>query len=161
MPITEPMKRAIIAGILGTLLFSFVMEIIVWLHGPRFDVPLWDGGFVTLNPQVAVLIGYVLEFAIGVGLAYLYLRTLASRHPREALTRGALFGFALWLFLMVIGMPLFTWLSPVVQNGMTLAPGFFLWHYGLMGSITWLLALEAFGTGVSYVTEQANWRVGR
>ncbi|MCL5115691.1 MAG: hypothetical protein M1272_00875 [Firmicutes bacterium] len=142
-----------IAGIVGTVLFALVMDLIPTIHGPRLNVALWDGSFVTLNLSVAIIVGYVLEFLIGVGLAALYHKywTFGSENP---VLRGLLFGVATWAIFMAIGVPIFDRVSPLVQNGLMLGPGAFLWRMGIMAPVTWLIASVLYGSTVGYVMER-------
>ncbi len=142
-----------IAGIIGTALFALILDLIPSMHGPRLNVALWDGSFVTLNLSVAIIVGYVLEFLIGVGLAALYLKYWRVG-PANPVMRGALFGLALWLVSMAIGMPIFDRLSPLVQNGLLLGPGAFLWRLGIVAPLIWLLASLVYGSSIGYVTER-------
>ncbi|WP_207711579.1 hypothetical protein [Sulfobacillus harzensis] len=146
-------RRIWIAGIIGTALFALVMDLIPSLHGPKLNIALWDGTFVTLNLSVAIIVGYVLEFLIGVGMAALY-HKYWSFGPANPVIRGILFGLAVWLAFMAIGVPIFDRISPLVQNGLLLGPGAFLWRMGIMAPITWLVASLVYGSSVSYVIER-------
>lgn len=151
----EEYRRPLAAGLIGTILFALVLDMAPILHAPRFNVPLWDGTFVTLNLTVAVIVGYVLEFAIGVLLAMVY-RRWVPRMGKSPKT-GILYGIAVWLFFMAIGIPLFDMVSPMVQQGLMLGPGFFLWRAGVMGPVTWLLALLLYGASLGYIVEAPSY----
>lgn len=145
-------RKIWVAGIVGTALFALVMDLIPSLHGPRLNVALWDGSFVTLNLSVAIIVGYVLEFLVGVGLAALY-HKYWTVGPDNALARGLTFGLVSWLVFMAIGLPIFDRVSPLVQNGLMLAPGFFLWRMGILAPIVWLVASALYGSSVGYLME--------
>lgn len=139
-----------IAGMVGTALFALMLDLIPSLHGPRLNMALWDGSFVTLNLSAAIFVGYALELLMGVGMAYLY-QHYWHYGPANPLARGMLFGIVMWLTFMVIGMPIFDQLSPLVQHGLMLGPGMFLWRMGVMAPLTWLVASILYGSGVGYV----------
>jgi hypothetical protein len=139
-----------LAGIMGTLLFSFILSLAPLLDIAPIRLALWTGGFVTLNLTVASLLGYILEFFIGVGLAWVYDR-FWPRSFRQVARSGMAFGALSWLFMMIIGLPLFDAVSPVVQHGYVLGPGAFLWRLGFMAPVLWLVASLAYGLTVSYL----------
>ncbi len=141
-----------IAGLVGTALFALILDILP-TGGEPINIALWDGSFVTLNLTIAVIIGYVLEFLIGVGLAFLYHKYWGLDRERPAM-RGLLFGVGTWAVFMIIGMPIFDAVSPLVQHGFLLGPGLFLWRIGIMAPISWLIASAAYGTAVGYMMER-------
>lgn len=142
-----------LAGIIGTVLFSLMMDLAPILRAPHLNVALWDGSFITLNLKIALIVGYGLQFLIGVGLAALYRRYWAQGSTNPAL-KGLLFGVATWVVFMAIGLPIFDRISPLVQNGLMLGPGPFLWRMGLTASLTWLIASLLFGSTVGYIIQE-------
>ncbi len=147
-----PWRRAIFAGILATLVFSLLLRLAPVVGSPRIDVPLWDGTLITLNLKAAVIVGYVLEFSVGILLARLY-EKMAPRVKSPRLARGAIYGLALWASLMVAGLPLFSVVSPLVTHGLLLSPGFFAWHFGLATTLLFMVSLLLYGMTVSYFLE--------
>ncbi len=145
-------RRAIFAGILGTLVFSVLLHLAPMVGSPRINVPLWDGTLVTLNLRAAMIVGYVLEFGIGVLLARLY-QALGPRPKASPIGRGALYGLLLWGVLMLIGLPLFGLLSPLVSHGLMLGPGLFAWHYGVSTTLLFMVSLLMYGISVGYLTD--------
>lgn len=142
-------QRIWITGIVATLVFSLVTDIIPTFYGPRLNIALWDGTFVTLNLTLAVIVGYGLELLIGVGLTAFYAKHL--RHPGiNPILEGLLYGVATWLVFMVIGIPIFDAVSPFVQSGLMMSPGFFLWRLGFIAPISWLIASSLFGIVIGY-----------
>lgn len=146
-------RRIWTAGIIGTVLFAMAMDLLPTVQGAHVNVALWDGSFVTLNLSVAIIVGYVLEFLIGVGLAALYHKYWRFGSERPVL-RGLMFGLITWILFMAIGLPIFDRISPLVQQGLLLGPGAFLWRMGVMAPITWLVALMLYGSTVGYVMER-------
>lgn len=146
-------RRSILTGIIATLLFSLFLHLAALVNGPRFNIPLWDGTLVTLNLAAATIVGYGLEFLVGIFLTALY-RGLSSYLKGSAIARGLTYGAMLWIGLMVVGMPLFGAVSPLVRDGLILSPGFFALHLGISAAVVWLLALELFGTSVAVLMDQ-------
>lgn len=153
-----PWQRAALTGILATLLFSLFLQLTGIFRLPNMNLALWNGTLVTLNLGAATVVGYVLEFAIGIGLTLLYVRV--SPHIKgSALRKGLWYGLGLWMALMVIGLPLFGWVSPLVRDGLMMSPGFFAAHMGIAATITWLLALEIYSLSVSYLVSAKTFRL--
>jgi hypothetical protein len=142
----EPhVRRAILAGLVGTAALTLILAWGPTVGAPALNLPLWDGTFFTLNLGVAVTLGYIVHFAIGVALALLYQNRVAPRLSGEGWWRGAIFGFGVWSVLMVLGLPLFDWLDPLVQNGLLTAPGFFALGLGATAPVMLLLAHLVYG----------------
>ncbi|PSR26035.1 MAG: hypothetical protein C7B46_20355 [Sulfobacillus benefaciens] len=147
-----PWRRAYFAGILGTLVFSVLLHFAPMVGSPRLNLPLWGGTLITLNLGAATLVGYGLEFGIGVLLARLY-QSWAPRIKSSPVGRGALYGLLLWAVLMLFGLPLFGMLSPLVSHGLMLSPGIFAWHYGLSTALLFMVSLLMYGISVGYLID--------
>ncbi len=145
-------RRAVFAGLVATLVFSLLLRLAPLIGSPRIDVPLWDGTLVTLNLRAALVVGYVLEFGVGILLARLYER-LTPGLKSTPLARGAVYGLALWALLMIVGLPVFSLASPLVTHGLLLSPGFFAWHFGLATTLLLLVSLLMYGITVSYLLD--------
>ncbi|MCY0878255.1 MAG: hypothetical protein OWU84_04885 [Firmicutes bacterium] len=141
-----------LSGIIGTLLFFVTLALSPLFHLAPMRVPLWTGGFLTLNLGVASFLGYLLDFLIGVGLAWLYDQWRKGA-VRRTVGHHLAFGTLLWLFMMIIGFPLFDLLSPLVQHGYFLGPGIFLWRLGFWAPVLWLAASLAYGLSVGYLLD--------
>lgn len=137
--------RMWLVGMTGTVVFLLVLRGASSLTGPPFHAMVWTGTFITLNLAAASLVGLFLDLLLGAAAANLY---AAWRGERTHLCYGAAFGTLLWGMAMVIGMPLFDWISPLVRHGLELAPGPFLWRFGLRASLDWLAAALAYGMAV-------------
>lgn len=146
-------RRIWLAGLIGTALFALIMSKLPGLQGPRINIALWDGSFVTLNLSVAIIVGYGMEFLVGVGLAAVYHKCWRIRYESPLLS-GLLFGAVLWAIFMAIGIPIFDRISPLVQQGFLLGPGAFLWRLGIAAPIGWLVASMVFGSTVGYVVNR-------
>lgn len=147
-----PWRRTIFVGILATLVFSLLLRLAPLVGSPRIDVPLWDGTLITLNLKAAIIVGYILEFGVGILLARLY-ETMAPPLKSTPLARGAVYGLLLWAVLMVAGLPLFSLVSPLVTHGLLLSPGFFAWHFGLATTLLFMVSLLMYGMTISYLLE--------
>jgi hypothetical protein len=142
----EPhVRRAVTAGLAGTAALTLILAWGPTVGAPPLNLPLWDGTFFTLNLGVAVALGYLVHFAIGVALALLYQNWARVRLPGEGWFRGAIFGTAVWAVLMVLGLPLFDWLDPLVSNGLLAAPGLFALGLGATAPAMLLLAHLVYG----------------
>lgn len=116
-----------------------------WLGAPPTNLPQWAGTFFTWNLAVAEVLGIAAIGLSGMGLMWVYVHWWARRVRMKPLAKGVLFGLAWWGGWMTLGLPLFDRVSPLVQNGMILAPGFFARQYGPAAAFGWLLAAVAFG----------------
>jgi hypothetical protein len=147
-------RRAVLAGIVATLVFSLLLGLAPLIGSPRINVPLWDGTLVTLNLKAALVVGYILEFGVGILLARVYERFTPGVQSTP-LARGAVYGLALWALLMTVGLPLFSVASPLVTHGLLLSPGFFAWHFGLATTLLLLVSLLMYGMTVGYLLDSS------
>ena len=145
-------RRALWAGLAGTAALTLILAWGPTVGAPPLNLPLWDGTFFTLNLGMAVMIGYLVHFAIGVGLAFLFQRRFQGRWNVEPWLAGALFGFVVWLALMAVGLPVFDTLDPLVSNGLLTAPGLFAMGLGLTAPAMLLLAHLVYGALVGAIT---------
>ncbi|SMC04311.1 hypothetical protein SAMN00768000_1578 [Sulfobacillus thermosulfidooxidans DSM 9293] len=150
------LNRAIIMGILGTILFEALVASAPMMGAPVLNVALWDGSLFTLNLRLATILGFGLELLLGTILAYIYQHWIGWRLQGPFWQKGLVFGISLWVLLMVFGLPLFDRISPLVNNGLMLAPGLFAKRFGLSTALTFLLALLAFGLSLSYFDDHAK-----
>lgn len=144
-------RRAVLSGIVGTAALTLILAWGPSIGAPPLNLPLWDGTFFTLNLGLAVAVGYVLHFLIGIGLALWYQRWWRDRLQGEAWVRGALFGLAVWGVLMLLGLPLFDWLDPLVENGLMAAPGLFALGLGAAAPVILLAAHLVYGALVGAI----------
>jgi hypothetical protein len=152
--------RAVVGGLVGTAALTVVL---LWgpaIGSPSLNLPLWDGTFFTLNLGLAVLIGYICHFGIGVGLALVYQRHWLSGFRGEGWLKGALYGAVVWAALVLVGLPLFDWLDPLVANGLLPAPGFLALALGPAAPIMLLIAHLVYGAlvGALVPTQRPGWR---
>jgi hypothetical protein len=155
---TRETERALIAGAVGTGALTLVLALAPSLGSPALNFPLWDGTFFTMNLTWAVILGYGVHFAIGISLAMLFQRTFQSRLPGEAWLQGAVYGFFIWLALMVVGLPLFDLLDPLAANGLLPSPGFFALGLGATAPVMLLVAHLIYGAVVGSLAGRAPHR---
>lgn len=108
--------RAVLAGIVGTLLYDLEMAVDQRLFGRKFGTIQPLGEAVADDEETAAVLGYAGHYAAGVGLAALYARYLYGRLPGTPLTQGAFFG-ALDAATLNWGgvMPMLSRVSPAVK----------------------------------------------
>jgi hypothetical protein len=137
--------RVVVTGIVATMALTAALALGPLIGAPPLNLPLWDGTFFTLNLTLAVALGYLAHFAIGVALALVYLQGVAPRLGGEPWLRGAVFGLLVWVALLLVGLPLFDALDPLVENGLMAAPGFLAMNLGLSGALMLLVGHLVYG----------------
>jgi hypothetical protein len=148
---TRDTRLAMMAGLVGTAALTLALALGPALGAPPLNLPLWDGTFFTMNLAWAVVLGYAVHFAIGILLALLYFRRVRDRLGGEPWLRGALFGLMVWLVLMVVGLPVFDLLDPLVADGLLPSPGFFALGLGSSAPVMLLAAHLIYGAVVGTV----------
>jgi hypothetical protein len=156
-PMTPETRTAILAGLVGTAALTLALALGPSLGAPAVNLPLWDGTFFTLNLTWAVAFGYVVHFTIGVLLALVFQRRLRDRLSGEPWLRGAVFGLLVWAVLMVVGLPLFDVLDPLVSNGLLPSPGFFALGLGPTAPVMLLAAHLIYGAVVGSIAGRPAW----
>lgn len=141
-------RRVVMAGLLGTAVFAIVTQLLAGALGCRVPVAIWGGTFITLHFGWARIVGYCLEVMLGVGLAFIFQRYWVVWQPNSRAS-GLTFGIVVWLFMMSIGMAIFDRYSPLVQNGLMLGPGAFLWRDGVQEPLIWLVASSLYGLTIN------------
>ncbi len=144
---------SVAAGLAGTILFTMLLTLAPSAGSPPLNVALWNGSLLTLNLRLATVVGYVLEVAAASILAYAYHTRLQTRWKASAWMKGAAMGTGLWIIAMIIGLPLFDAVSPLVNNGLMLAPGIFAWNFGMSSAFFFLLAWLGFGLCISVIAQ--------
>jgi uncharacterized membrane protein YagU involved in acid resistance len=102
-------RRAALAGVIGTLAMTLLFFIEPLLGLPRMA----EGGILStvMSATVAHLPvgfagGWVIHFAVGIGLALIYAAVAAKRLPGTPVLRGAVYGALVFLGAQVVLMPL-------------------------------------------------------
>ncbi|MCY0908875.1 MAG: hypothetical protein OWR62_10845 [Sulfobacillus thermotolerans] len=145
--------RALLAGVISTTVFTALLTLAPVAGSPTLNVALWDGTLITLNLRLAAVLGYILEILGATLVAYEYQKWLSPRLKGSTWSKGMALGGALWIFWMIIGLPLFDLVSPLVNNGLMLAPGIFASNFGATSSLFFLLSLLAFGLAISWLAD--------
>ncbi len=138
-------RRGLLAGLAGTAALTLILAWGPTVGAPPLNLPLWDGTFLTLNLGWAIALGYLAHFAIGSGLALLYQRRVRTLWRVEPWLSGAVYGAWVWLALMLVGLPLFDVLDPLVSDGLLTAPGLFALGLGITAPVMLLVAHLVFG----------------
>jgi len=85
-------SRAVLAGIVGTLLYDAEMALDQRVFQRKFDTISPLGEALTDDPDLQPWAGMAAHYAAGVGLAVFYARYLHDRLPGPPIARGLLFG---------------------------------------------------------------------
>ncbi|HBQ93778.1 MAG: hypothetical protein M1294_00090 [Firmicutes bacterium] len=144
----------IAAGFVGTMAFEVLMTAAPMFGAPVINVALWDGSFLTLNLKFATITGLVIEIAFGTILAYLYHNWITTHLQGPYWQKGLFFGVVLWGGVMIFGLPVFDHISPLVNNGLMLAPGLFARNFGQPTALIFLAALWGFTLPLSYLDDR-------
>jgi len=153
--------RILFAGLAGTGVLTLMLGLGPAIGGPPINLPLWDGTVFTLNLTWAVAVGYLVHFTIGVVLAFVYVELIMPRLMGEAWLKGALFGALVWALLMIVGLPLFDVLDPLVSDGLMAAPGLFALGLGVSAPIMLLVAHLLYGAVVGSMVGTPEFQVVR
>ncbi len=145
-------RRVVAAGLAATLVLTLALAAGPAIGAPPLNLPLWDGTLFTLNLTLAVGFGYLVHFAVGVVLASLYVQVVAPRLTAEPWLKGAIFGTMVWAALLLIGLPLFDALDPLVANGLMAAPGVAALGLGVAAPPMLLVAHLLYGAVLGQLT---------
>jgi hypothetical protein len=85
-------SRAVLAGVIGTLLYDATMVVDQRVLNRKFDTISPLGEALTDDPEMQRWAGLAAHYAAGVGLAVLYARYLHGRLPGPRPLHGAAFG---------------------------------------------------------------------
>ena len=121
--------RLVLAGLVGTL----VMTAIGLYAAPMMGMPAMNPAEMLAGPMGGSLaLGWMAHLMIGVVLALVYGKFLASRLPGPAPIRGALFAMLPWLMAQVVVMPMMG--MPLFSGSMMMAGGSLIGHlmYGMV-----------------------------
>jgi hypothetical protein len=128
-------KKAFLAGLAGTVVMTGFSYISHYLQLPKTD---WHGMFASFF-HVGTAFAWVMYFAVGVGLAYLYGAFFRSVLPAHSWGRGMIYAAILWAVMGMVLMPIF---------GM----GFF---YGsMMTAVATFIGMALYGATVGYLYEK-------
>ena len=141
-------NRAVPAGIVATLFGLGLLQLAPAVGSPAIHLAMWAGSFLSLNLAFATVAGRIILLGLGIGGAALYARHLRPRLPGPPLIGGLAFGGVLWLVNMTVVLPLFDRMSPLVQQGLMMAPGVFSWRWGRGAWLVWFLASAGYGAAL-------------
>lgn len=141
-------RRAVVAGVVGTLLYDATMLLDQRLTGRKFDTIQPLGEALTDNPDLQPWAGWVAHYAAGVGLAVFYARYAHERLPGPSVARGAVFGVLDAVTLTWGGvLPLLSRFAP----GARIPPGYAGLAYSPTLTAQSLLRHTAYGIGLGLV----------
>lgn len=127
-------RKALMAGVAGTVVMTVFSFISHYLQLPRFDFHELIGSYF----KMGAVFSWFLYFGIGVGLAYLYGAFFRGMLPSHSWGRGMIYAIILWGAMEVILMPVF---------GM----GFFAGS--MMVAVAMLFGMMLYGATVGYLYE--------
>ncbi len=110
-------KRALFAGVAGTVVMTVFSYVSQYLHFPRTDFH----GMISTHFHTGSLFTWLIYFAFGVGLAYFYGHFVMKRLPSHGWMRGMFYAAMLWGVMQFVMMPL---LGMGFFAGSLLAPSF-------------------------------------
>ena len=127
-------KKALLAGVAGTVVMTVFSFISHYLHLPKADFHGMIGTYFKMGEAVS----WGLYFAFGIGLAYLYGAFFKSMLPAHSWGRGMVYSLILWGVMEMVLMPVF---------GM----GFFSGSMAMAGAT--LIGMGLYGATVGYMYE--------
>ena len=125
-------KKALLFGIAGTAVLTAFTYLAGFMQLPHPDYHGWIAGFF----KTGMMLSWVVYFAVGVILAYVYKAFLSAHLPADSWKNGLFYGLILWGLTEFVLMPVF---------GM----GFFAG--GMMTAIGVLLGDAFYGAIVGYL----------
>lgn len=133
-------KKALIAGIFGTIIMTLFMFMGSYMV-INMNIPKMLGPMMGNN----ILIGWIIHFMIGIILAVTYGLFFDDKIIiHKSWIRGALFGIIPWLMAQLIVMPMMSYM-----NGMNFSSGIFSGSLSL--SLASLMAHLIFGATVGFI----------
>jgi uncharacterized membrane protein YagU involved in acid resistance len=139
---------AVIAGLVGTAVFSMALAL-----GPKMGMPKMDivGMLGTMFGQANRPLGWMMHFMMGIVFALVYAFLWANGILAPTGTGGLAFGVVHWLIVGVI-MGLIPMLHLGIRRGEVKAPGVWMTNGGgMMAFVAGLLGHMIFGVVVALV----------
>jgi hypothetical protein len=140
---------AIIAGIVGTIVITIVMEMAPKMGMPKMDMVGMLGAM--FSPESNRTLGMAMHLMMGVVFAIIYALLWNLGIGTQGLLWGAIFGIGHWLIAgsMMVGMPM---MHAGIKAGVIEAPGIFmLKNGGIMAFMGGLMGHIIFGLVVALV----------
>lgn len=140
---------AIVAGLVGTIVFSIVMMV-----GPKMGMPkmaIWEVLGAMFSPAGNTGLGWMMHLMMGVIFGIIYTALWAAGIGSVIVASGIIFGIIHWLVagLMMGAMPM---MHAGIKAGSISAPGvFMLKDGGMMGFMGGLIGHVIFGVVVALV----------
>jgi hypothetical protein len=126
---------AIVAGIVGTAVFSMVLEL-----GPRMGMPKMDivGMLGTMFEKENRLLGWMMHFMMGIVFALLYAFLWSNGILAPTWFGGIVYGAVHWVIVGVM-MGMIPMIHAGIRSGQVMAPGLWMTNGG---------GVMAFGAGL-------------
>ncbi len=121
--------KAVVGGIVGALAMSAVG---LWVAPMMGIAKMNPADMLAMKMGGVPVLGWIGHLMIGVILAVVYARFVASRLSGPPAIRGAIFAIAPWLFAQLVMMPMMG--MPVFSGAVSLAMGSLIGHivFGLI-----------------------------
>ncbi len=96
-------RRALIAGVAGTVVMTVFSYVSHYLQLPKTDFH----GMIASHLKTGTFVTWGVYFGFGIVLAYLYGTFFRGRLPAHSWGRGMIYATVLWAFMGVVLMPVF------------------------------------------------------
>ena len=134
---TAALKKAVLFGVAGTAVLTAFTYLAGFMNLPHPDYH----GMITGLFSTGTALSWVVYFAVGVVLAYVYKTFLSAHLPAHSWKNGVMFGLLIWAATSFVLMPAF---------GM----GFFAG--GILAALGMLLGDAFYGAIVGYLYAQSH-----
>jgi len=143
------LKKAILAGVIGTLAMTIFAAMAPLMGMPEMNVPKMLSGTMGLP----VIFGWLAHFMIGTILALSYATVFYKKIPGSGAVKGLIFSLVPWLMAQLVVMPMMAVLnkmsfaSGIFSGSFILAFGSLMGHfvYGLVVGIIYKSSYETVG----------------
>jgi len=97
---TNKIQKALIGGIIGTAVMSFVMMIAPMMGMPKMSPP----AMLSMLMGVPIIVGWMMHFMIGIifAMAYAFIFINVIKMVGYNILKGAIFGIAVFIFAQIM-----------------------------------------------------------
>ena len=97
---TNKIQKALIGGIIGTAVMSFVMMIAPMMGMPKMSPP----AMLSMLMGVPIIVGWMMHFMIGIifSMAYAFIFINVIKMVGYNILKGAIFGIAVFIFAQIM-----------------------------------------------------------
>jgi uncharacterized membrane protein YagU involved in acid resistance len=132
--------RAVAAGMVGTGAMTALLLIEPSVGLPKIAMGQVVGsslGFASASLTIGPVLGWVIHFLVGVGLAVVYAAFFQRRLPGNGLVRGLIYGTLVFLVAQLVFMPL-AGIGVFSRGDLELVAGSLLGHFVYGGLTGWI-----------------------